>query len=523
MSLQEEILRRRTFAIISHPDAGKTTMTEKLLLNGGVIREAGEVKAKEGKKSATSDWMALEQQKGISITSSVMQFDFKERRVNLLDTPGHKDFGEDTYRTLVAADSALMLIDAAKGVEERTKKLYEVCRYRKIPIFTFINKMDREAKSTLALIDDIERTLGQRCYPINWPIGMGERFQGVYYVETGKVIWFKGRSEKEEEQFESFEDSKLKAKIPADVYEQALEEITLMQVACGSFSREEFMRGEVSPVMFGTAKFDFGVDLFLDYFVDLAPAPQTRATRAGEVDPIKDEFSGFVFKIQANMDKRHRDRVAFLRICSGKFERGMKVQHARLKRELRLAYSTQFVAQERETVNEAFAGDIIGVNDSGNFQIGDTVSVKTGVIYDDIPKFAPELFARVSVPDAMKRKKLQDALTQLAQEGAIQIFIDPLVGHQDPIVGVVGELQFEVLLYRMQDEYGLEARLHRMPYSVARWPRTKEGKPWTAAIKGSFFSCRDLKDQLVILLEKEWDLNWAKKENPDIEFMTSLA
>lgn len=524
--IQNEILKRRTFAIISHPDAGKTTMTEKLLLQGGVIREAGEVKAKQGKKSATSDWMALEQQKGISITTSVMQFDYSGLRVNLLDTPGHKDFSEDTYRTLVAVDCAMMLIDGAKGVEERTKKLYEVARYRHIPVFTFINKMDRESKPALGLIDEIENTLKMKCYPVNWPIGAGQLFHGIYQRDLKQMVWFDREGDKlnwETQSVDSITDSKISSRVPEDLLSTAKEELELMEISVDPFTQEKFLAGEVSPVFFGSAKQNFGVDLFLDFFTQHAPAAGPRKTRTGVIDPIKDDFSGFVFKIQANMDKKHRDRVAFIRICSGKFERGMKVHHPRLQRELRLAYSNQFLAQDRETVDVAYAGDIVGVNDSGNFQIGDSVSVLNNVQFEDIPKFTPELFAKLSVSDAMKRSKLQKAIWQLSQEGTVQVLIDPVIGQQDPIIGVVGELQFEVLLFRLNDEYGLDARLNRMPYTVARWPRKADGSPVTNPLKGNFFICRDVNENMVVLLEKEWDLNWAKKENPDVEFCTSIS
>jgi peptide chain release factor 3 len=523
MNFESEVLRRRTFAIISHPDAGKTTLTEKLIYHGGVIREAGEVKGKQGTKAATSDWMALEQQRGISITSSVLQFDYNGLRVNLLDTPGHKDFSEDTYRTLVAADSAVMLIDVAKGVEERTKKLYEVCRYRNIPIFTFINKCDREGKAPLELIDEIEKTLQMSCYPMTWPIGLGGLFHGIYHRLKKEMILFHRHAEEPIEVIPvtGLDDPKWAEKIPASVLETAREEIELVEMALGEFKLEKFLDGTVSPVTFGSAKQNFGVDIFLDFFTQFAPPPAVRKTLEGEVKPLDQEFTGFIFKIQANMDPRHRDRIAFLRVCSGTFERGMKVEHQRLKREIRLAFSSQFVAQDRETVDVAYAGDIVGVGDTGNFQIGDSVSQGKKVTFEEIPKFPPELFARVTVKDAMQRKKLQKGVQQLSQEGAIQLFIDPLVGLQDPVIGVVGELQFEVLTYRLENEYGLKTTLTRLPYTVARWPKDIEGKAVSQLI-GNFRLFRDMSDHPVLLLEKEWDLNWAKKENPDVEFATTI-
>ena len=525
LDFDTEVLRRRTFAIISHPDAGKTTLTEKLIFHGGVIRETGEVKGKAGTKAATSDWMALEQQRGISITSSVVQFDYRGLRVNLLDTPGHKDFSEDTYRTLVAADSAVMLIDVAKGVEDRTKKLYEVCRYRNIPIFTFINKCDREGKAPLELIDEIETTLQMSCYPMTWPLGLGGLFQGLYHRQRKEIILFHPKHEEKETEIipvSGLNDPKWKELLNPQILDTALEEIELVDGTLGEFDVKKFLSGKVSPTTFGSAKQNFAVNTFLDFFTEFAPPPSPHNTTKGVLEPLNKEFTGFCFKIQANMDRRHRDRVAFIRICSGKFERGMKVQHQRLKKEIRLAFSNQFVAQERETVDVAYAGDIVGVNDTGNFQIGDTITEGKVMTFDDIPKFSPELFARVTVKDAMQRKKLQKGIQQLAEEGTIQLFIDPAIGAQDPILGVVGELQFEVLTYRLQDEYGLPTTLQKQPFTVARWPRDKEGNP-VNELKGSFRLYRDSNDEPVLLLEKEWDLNWAKKENPDVDFAASIT
>lgn len=522
----KEIERRRTFAIISHPDAGKTTLTEKLLYHGGVIHETGEVKGKKGTKAVTSDWMELERQKGISITSSVMTFEYDSLKVNLLDTPGHKDFSEDTYRVLMAVDSACMLIDVAKGVEERTKKLYEVCSYRKIPIFTFVNKLDREGKDPLALIDEIEKTLGMQCYPVTWPLGIGQRFRGIFNRITKELVIYDQRRD-EVESFEVIQtvgqdlNALLRKYLDAETAEQVIQELELVEGALPPFDEQAFLNGEISPVTFGSAKQNFGVDLFLKFFSKFAPGPGTRITQSGEkMDPLDNKFTGFVFKIQANMDRKHRDRVAFIRICSGKFERGMKVYHSRLDRELRLAYSNQFIAQDRETVDEAYAGDIVGVNDTGNFAIGDCVSSNGKILFEDIPRFAPELFAKLWVRDALKRVKMQQAIKHLAEEGAIQIFIDPVIGHQDPLIGAVGELQFEVLSHRLQDEYGLEVRVDRLPYTVARWPRTEEGKP-VFEIKG-FNLFRDTKNEPVLLLNQEWDLNWAKRENPKITFASSI-
>ena len=519
MIFEDEVRRRRTFAIISHPDAGKTTITEKILWLGGVIREAGEVHGKQGTKKATSDWMTLEQQRGVSITSSVMQFDFKGLRVNLLDTPGHKDFGEDTYRTLIAADCAAMLIDAAKGVEAQTRKLYEVCRLRRTPIFTFANKMDREGKEPLALIDDVETTLGIKCYPVTWPIGIGDRFKGLYHRLRKQLLLFeRGRVEAEVVPVSGWDDPKIQERVGEELFKQLQEEMELLEVAIGDFVVEEFMEGKVTPMTFGSAKHNWGVDLFLELFADHAPAPIPRHSTAGMVQPTDKNFSGFIFKIQANMDRKHRDRVAFLRICSGQFERGMKVRHPRLDRELRLSYANQFLARERETVDLAFAGDIVGIIDTGYFQIGDTIVWGKDLQFDPMPRFSPEIFGRLSIKDPLKRKTLQKGVQQLSEEGTIQLLYDPLIGKQDPVVGVVGELQFDVLLFRLNDEYQLDVRLDRLPYTVARWPVTADGAAIKGAIKGGAKIYHDESERPVVLLEKEWDLNWLKKENPELEF-----
>lgn len=524
MGFTEEVKRRRTFAIISHPDAGKTTITEKILYEGGVIREAGEVKGKRGTKAVTSDWMAMERERGVSVTSSVMSFDHEGLRINLLDTPGHKDFSEDTYRTLVAADSAAMLIDAAKGVEAQTRKLYEVCKLKKMPIFTFANKMDREGKDPLDLIDDVEKTLEMRCYPVTWPIGMGDRFQGIYHREKKSLFLYnKGEENYREISVSGFEDPQIKEHIrDPEVYENFMETIELLEGALEPFSKEDFLKGLVSPMTFGSAKFNWGVDLFLELFCEHAPEPRARQTSEGELSPTEKNFSGFVFKIQANMDKNHRDRVAFIRVCSGVFERGMKVSHQRLGRELRLAYANQFIAGERETVDQAFSGDIVGVNDTGNFQIGDAITQKKNFTFDPIPRFAPELFGRVSIKDPLKRKKMNEAVQHLVEEGLIQFFYDPNIGRQDSILGVVGQLQFEVLLRRMRDEYNVDAKLERLGYEMARWVFDKETlKPYFDCPKGVDRIFLDNYEMPVVLLQSEWDLNWLERDNPNLKFSIS--
>ena len=511
---------RRTFAIISHPDAGKTTITEKILFHGGVIRETGEVKGKEGTKAATSDWMSMEQERGVSITSSVMQFDYNQLRVNLLDTPGHKDFGEDTYRTLIAADSAAMLIDAAKGVEKQTRKLYEVCKLRRMPIFTFANKMDREGKDPLELIDDVENTLGIRCVPITWPLGMGDRFKGLYHLYEQKLYVFtRGTVEPEVLEMKDFKDSRIASLVDEDVYEKFVEDIELMSLTLGDFTKEEFLAGKLSPLTFGSAKLNWGVDLFLNLFTEHAPGPSARESDMGAIDPYDKEFSGFVFKIQANMDKNHRDRVAFLRVCSGEFKRGMKVKHQRLGRDLRLAYANQFMAQDRDTVDIAYAGDIVGLVDTGNFQIGDTITGGKSFKYPPLPSFAPEKFA---IKDPLKKKQLQKGVQQLSEEGTVQVFYDPIVGMQEPIIGVVGELQFDVMLHRLKEEYKLEVRLDRLSYTVARWPML-EGKPFAGTVEGSQQRFKDKNDLDVVLLDREWDIGWLEKENPKLEFSSNAG
>jgi peptide chain release factor 3 len=520
MNRLEEAARRRTFAIISHPDAGKTTITEKILYCGGVIREAGAVHGKKGTKAATSDWMTMEQERGVSITSSVMSFDYQGLRLNLLDTPGHKDFGEDTYRTLIAADCAAMLIDAAKGVEERTKKLYEVCSLRKTPIFTFANKMDREGKEPLELIDDVERTLGIHCYPVTWPMGMGDRFAGLYH-RLNKQVYFYKKGEEDPEIFDVSgpTDPVIAERLHPEVLAKFLEDMELLEGALLPFDHEQFLAGDITPMTFGSAKYNWGVDLFIDLFAKEAPGPSARqAQGAIQVSPTDEQLVGFVFKIQANMDRKHRDRIAFLRVCSGKFERGMKVYHPRLDRELRLSYASSFMARDRDTVEEAYPGDIVGIVDTGYFQIGDTVTEGKKIQFDDLPRFSPECFARLSIKDPLKRKQMQKAVRELSEEGAVQIFVDPVVGEQDPVIGVVGELQFDVLLFRLNDEYKLDVKLERLPFTVARWPRRKDGLATKEALKGGARRFMDRKEQPVVLLNQEWDLRWLEKENPEIDF-----
>lgn len=474
----KEIEKRRTFAIISHPDAGKTTLTEKFLLYGGAINLAGSVKGKATARHAVSDWMEIEKERGISVTSSVLQFNYDGYCINILDTPGHQDFSEDTYRTLMAADSAVMVIDASKGVEAQTRKLFKVCVMRHIPIFTFINKMDRDANDTFDLLDDIEKELGIATCPINWPIGSGKKFRGVYDRNTGKVLTFsdtmKGTKEGLEEEID-LNDPHLLDVVDEDQKEQLEEEIELLDGASAEFDQERVSRGELSPVFFGSALTNFGVETFLKHFLKMTYSPLPRQADVGIIDPMEEEFSAFVFKIQANMNKAHRDRIAFMRICSGRFDAGMEVYHVQGDKKMRLSQPQQMMASDRHVVDEAFAGDIIGVFDPGIFSIGDTICMPgKKFAYEGIPTFAPEHFARVRQLDTMKRKQFIKGINQIAQEGAIQIFQEFNTGMEEIIVGVVGVLQFDVLKYRLENEYKVDIRLEMLPYEHIRWIENKE-------------------------------------------------
>ena len=471
--LRKEIEKRRTFAIISHPDAGKTTLTEKFLLYGGAINLAGSVKGKATARHAVSDWMEIEKERGISVTSSVLQFNYGGYCINILDTPGHQDFSEDTYRTLMAADSAVMVIDGSKGVEAQTRKLFKVCVMRHIPIFTFINKMDRDANDTFDLLDEIEKELGIATCPVNWPIGSGKEFQGVYDRNTRKVKLFsdtlKGTKEGVEREI-SIEDEDLTEEIGTGFLEKLKEEIELLDGASAEFDQELVSKGELSPVFFGSALTNFGVETFLQHFLQMTTPPLPRNSDQGMIDPFREDFSAFVFKIQANMNKAHRDRIAFMRICSGRFEAGMEVTHIQGGRKLRLSQPQQMMAQERKIIEEAFAGDIIGVFDPGIFSIGDTITTASDAFaFEGIPTFAPEHFARVRQVDTMKRKQFVKGINQIAQEGAIQIFQEHNSGMEEIIVGVVGVLQFDVLKYRLENEYNVDIKLENLPYEHIRW------------------------------------------------------
>ncbi len=471
-----KVNKRRTFAIISHPDAGKTTITEKLLLFGQAIQEAGSVKGRKGDKMATSDWMAMEQQRGISVTSSVMQFPYGDRIVNLLDTPGHEDFSEDTYRTLTAVDSVLMVIDGAKGVEDRTIKLMEVCRLRDTPIFTFVNKMDREVRDQIEVLDEVEDVLKIACAPVTWPIGMGKRFKGVYNLYTDTIHLFtqgQGHTIPDDRQIKGLDSAEAEAAL-GDLIDDLRDEIELVRGASHEFDLELFLAGQLTPVFFGTALGNFGVREMLDYFVQWAPAPEGRNAGTRSVKANEEKFTGFVFKIQANMDPKHRDRIAFMRICSGSYERGMKMHHVRLGKGVKIADAVTFMAGERANVEQAFSGDIIGLHNHGTIQIGDTFTQGEDLKFTGIPHFAPELFRRVRLKDPLKMKALQKGLQQLSEEGSTQLFMPSK--NNDLIVGAVGVLQFEVVAYRLKDEYKVECIYEPISVNTARWVECDDAK-----------------------------------------------
>ena len=519
MTNREEIERRRTFAIISHPDAGKTTLTEKLLLYGGAINQAGSVKGKQSAKHAVSDWMDIEKQRGISVTSSVLQFNYAGKCVNILDTPGHQDFSEDTYRTLMAADSAVMVIDAAKGVEAQTIKLFKVCTLRHIPIFTFINKMDREARDPFELMENIEEILGIKTYPMNWPIGCGKEFKGVFDRNARKVLAFSsdGRAngvKKVSETEAELGDPALDELLTPYLHQQLVDEIELLDGASCDFDMDRVRHGKLSPVFFGSALTNFGVEPFLNAFLEMTTPPLPRVSDAGEVDVYSPEFSAFVFKIQANMNKAHRDRLAFMRICSGRFERDTEYFHVQSGRKMRLSQPQTMMAAEREIVDEAYAGDIIGVFDPGIFSIGDTITVPGKKFrYSGIPTFEPEHFMRVSPKDTMKRKQFIKGTEQIAQEGAIQIFKIPDSGFEDVVVGVVGTLQFDVFEYRMKNEYGVDLRMSGLPYEHLRLIRECPCDVKDLMLCSGSRVLEDFKGRKLIAFGGEWSVGFLTKHN----------
>jgi len=519
-ALAREVARRRTFAIISHPDAGKTTLTEKLLLYGGAVREAGAVRAQKSARYATSDWLAIEKQRGISVSSSVLQFEHRGCRVNLLDTPGHKDFSEDTYRTLVAADSAVMLIDAAKGVEAQTRKLFEVCRLRHIPIFTFVNKMDRQGRDPLDLLSEIEEVLGIDAVPMSWPIGMGSDFAGVYDRHDRCARLFSGGHhgtlQVDETVIEGAPGDAAVREAMGPHANAVADALELLDGAGAGFDAALVAKGRQTPTFFGSALTNYGVLPFLDRFLELAPPPGPRTSTAGPIDPVTHDFSGFVFKIQANMDPDHRDRVAFLRVCSGHFVRGETATLSRTGKPVRLARSTLLQAQEREIVEEAYPGDVVGLFDPGLFRIGDTLSAEGGFAFDGIPSFSPEHFARVEVALVLNRKALAKGLSQLSQEGVVQVFTEPGAGTAAMILGAVGPLQFEVLQHRLQAEYGVALKLTPLPYQLARWPHggfDPEDFRWSDSVK----IVEDRDQRPVLLFRSSWNLDMTRQKNPDLE------
>ena len=512
----KEIEKRRTFAIISHPDAGKTTLTEKFLLYGGAINLAGSVKGKATARHAVSDWMEIEKERGISVTSSVLQFHYDGYCINILDTPGHQDFSEDTYRTLMAADSAVMVIDGSKGVEAQTRKLFKVCVMRHIPIFTFINKMDRDANDTFDLLDEIEKELGIATCPINWPIGSGKKFRGVYDRNTNKILTFtdtqKGTKEGTIEEIDLDSPHALEVMDP-EQKAQLLDEIELLDGASADFDQELVSKGKLTPVFFGSALTNFGVETFLEHFLKMTTSPLPRVSDIGEIDPMDDDFSAFVFKIQANMNKAHRDRIAFMRICSGKFDASQEVYHVQGDKKMRLLQPQQMMAESRHVVDEAYAGDIIGVFDPGIFSIGDTLTTAKPFKFEGIPTFAPEHFARVRQVDTMKRKQFMKGMQQIAQEGAIQIFQEYNMGMEEVIVGVVGVLQFDVLKYRLENEYNVEIRMDTLPYEHIRWIENEDIDMDKLVGTSDMKKIQDLKGRPLLLFVNAWSVGMVLDRN----------
>ena len=516
--ISDEVNKRRNFAIISHPDAGKTTLTEKLLLYGGAIQQAGAVKARGNQRKATSDWMELEKQRGISITSTVLQFEYEKSVINLLDTPGHQDFSEDTYRTLSAADNAVMLEDAAKGLEPQTRKLFEVCKMRKIPIFTFINKMDRPGREPLTLLDEIESELGLATIPINWPIGSGDQFRGVIDRLTREVILFDkaARGKQSYEKRIKLDEQNLSSYLEENLLNNALEELEVLDEAGANFDKERIYCGELTPVFFGSAMTNFGVRPFLDKFLNLAKKPSSRNSNNGNIEPTFNEFSGFVFKLQANMDPKHRDRVAFIRVCSGRFEKDMSVKHSRTGKVIRLSRPQKIFGKDREVVDDAYPGDVIGLNNPGMFSIGDTLYTGNHIEYEGIPCFSPEIFSWLRNPNPSSFKNFRKGVNELREEGAVQILYDIDESKRDPILAAVGQLQLEVVKHRLKNEYGVDSILESMPYQIARW--VSDG--WSSLDElGRVFNCKIVKDcwnRPVILFKNEWNLNQFLEDQPKL-------
>lgn len=523
MNYAKEIGKRRTFAIISHPDAGKTTMTEKLLLYGGAIQMAGSVKAKRSRKFATSDWMELEKQRGISVTSSVMKFPYMNQEINLIDTPGHQDFSEDTYRTLTAVDSALMLLDCAGGVEEQTRKLFEVCALRKTPVMCFINKMDRDGKDPFDLLEEIEQVLGLATFPVTWPVGQGDLFRGVYHRFRHQLILYESGADRSRIvplKGMDLNHPELEKEIGEEAASELRSGLELLEGAGDEFDKERYLKGELAPVFFGSALKNFGVDTLLESIVTIAPPPLAREAAQRYVAPSEEKFSAFIFKIQANMDPAHRDRVAFMRICSGRFERGMKAYHVRQKKNMRLGRPTQFMAQDRSLVDEAFAGDIVGIHDPGVFRIGDSLTEGEALNYTGIPVFAPEHFVRVILKDPMKSRQLNKALDQLSEEGAVQVFRPS--GSNDQYLGVVGILQTDVASYRIRAEYNVEVDMAPLPYTAARWISADKPEDLKAFMnEQSRNICMDSHQNPTLLLDHEWRIRYHQERHPGIRFLST--
>ncbi len=520
-TIEQEIARRRTFAIISHPDAGKTTLTEKFLLYGGAVQLAGSVTARKNQRATTSDWMELERQRGISVSSTVLQFEYRDCVVNLLDTPGHKDFSEDTYRVLTAVDAAVMVIDAGKGIETQTRKLFEVCRLRGIPIFTFMNKLDRPAKDPLDLLDELERVLGISAYPVNWPLGNGQDFRGVFNRQTKQVNFFErvvGGTYRAPVSVHDLSDHIVREQMVPDVYAKVVEELAMLEGAGAAFNHADILSGKLTPVFFGSAVNNFGVQLLLDAYLDLAPAPKARTIGERTIDPAGDRFSGFIFKIQANMDPRHRDRLAFVRICSGKFQRDMSVVHTRTGRKLRLSSSHKLFGRERETVDEAYPGDVVGLVGHSDFHIGDTLAEDASIVYDAIPRFTPECFAWLQSPSTAQFKRFREGLEQLLQEGVVQSFLIKDSSQRVPLLGAVGPLQFEVVQFRMQTEYGAESKLEHGPWKILRWAQPESGILLADVLLPTGAKLAyDVANQPVILFTEQWACDFFADRHPKIK------
>ncbi len=520
-SIEQEISRRRTFAIISHPDAGKTTLTEKFLLYGGAVQLAGSVTANKNQRATTSDWMELERQRGISVSSTVLQFDYRGYCVNLLDTPGHKDFSEDTYRVLTAVDAAVMVIDAGKGIESQTRKLFEVCRQRGVPIFTFMNKLDRPARDPLSLLDELESVLGISAYPVNWPLGDGQEFRGVFDRQSKQVHFFErvpSGTYRAPVTVHDLSDEVVRAQMAPDVYQRVVGELEMLEGAGAAFNHPEILAGKLTPVFFGSAVNNFGVQMLLDSFLELAPMPRPRTVESRVIDPITDGFSGFIFKIQANMDPRHRDRLAFVRICSGKFERDMTVIHTRTGKKVRLSSSHKLFGRDRETVDEAFPGDVVGLVGHSEFRIGDTLAEDPSITYHAIPRFTPECFAWLQSPSTAQFKRFREGLEQLLQEGVVQSFFIKDSSQRVPLLGAVGPLQFEVVQYRMQTEYGAESRLEHGPWKIIRWATAEPGISLEETLLPTGAKlAQDVKGHPVILFNEQWACDFFADRNPKIQ------